>query len=122
MKIFFGIIMNLSAAKEVSGHLFEALTHGDAKEANKWTQELVHAVDPDSSFCIPEKDWFDLLHVLREKKSDFHADYILKEEQIVFLSENSSVLPDDLKKMVSLALKHKAGILELPLEEEADYE
>ena len=95
MKILFGIIQNLPEARDASRQLFAALTNGNVKDARNWTQKLFHAIDSSTSFFMSEEDWLSILHALRKKKSDFQADYILTEEQIVFLTENRDLLPEE---------------------------
>ena len=122
MKILFGIINNLPEAKDISQQLFAALTSGNVKDARIWTQKLYNTIEQNSSVFMSEENWFSFLHAIREKKQDFQADYILTGEQIIFLSENCDLLPDDLKELVSDAIERKAHILELPIDEDADYE
>lgn len=121
MKIFFAVIENFSDARQKADVLMAQLTNGNMEEARKLEQELLSAAAPAADgVWLSEDEWRQFLEIVRESYPDFQADIVLDHDSIVRLNEIINALPQCIHEIIRLAFDKNGGILELPMEDEAD--
>lgn len=97
---------------------YAKLSPGAVREASRAFVANVKALGL-SSCVLTEDEWNSTISCVRRGHSDFRADFVLAEEDVISLSQVVGELPSRMQQVVSLCKKENTGIVWLPLDEEA---
>lgn len=96
---------------------YAKLSPGAVREASRAFALNIKALGI-SSCVLTEDEWNSTISCVRRSHSDFRADFVLAEEDVISLSQVVSQLPPRMHQLVSLCKKEDSGIVWLPLDEE----